>query len=198
METLRSTLDGAAWTAQDSSYAESIFAWNVSTNHPAEVVVDAANEQDVQRSVAWASQRGMSVSTQATGHGQHRTCAGMLVRTRSLKSVVVDPEKRTARVGAGCQWADVLQAAAPYGLGAMSGSAPHVGMVGYTLGGGVGLMLRKHGLAVDKVRSARVVLADGSVVEASRTQDADLFWALMGGGGAFGVVTEMEIELVPV
>lgn len=198
METLRSTLDGAAWTAQDSSYAESIFAWNVSTNHPAEVVVDAANEQDVLRAVGWASQRGMTVSTQATGHGQHRPCAGMLVRTRSLKSVVVDREKRTARVGAGCQWSDVLQAAAPYGLGAMSGSAQHVGMVGYTLGGGVGLMLRKHGLAVDKVRSARVVLADGSLVEASRTQDADLFWALMGGGGAFGVVTEMEIELVPV
>ncbi len=198
METLRSTLDGAAWTAQDPAYAEGIFAWNVSTNHPAEVVVDAAHEQDVARAVSWASKRGMSVSTQATGHGQHRTCAGMLVRTRSMRHVTVDPEERTARVGAGCQWADVLNAAAPYGLGAMSGSAPHVGMVGYTMGGGVGLMLRKHGLAVDKVRRARIVLADGSLVETSPTQEPELFWALMGGGGTFGVVTEMEIDLVAV
>ena len=112
-----------------------------------------------------------------------------------MKSVLVDPDRRIARVGPGARWADVLAAAAPFGLAPLSGSSPDVGVTGYTLGGGLGWLAREHGLAADSVLRALVVTADGELVTAPRP---DLLWALRGGGGSFGVVTALEFRLHPV
>ena len=122
-----------------------------------------------------------------------------MVTTSRLDSVVVDAEQRTATVGAGVRWADVLEAAAPYGLAGVSGSSSSVGVVGYSLGGGIGVLQRKFGLTCDHLLAAEVVTADGRTLTVSAARTPDLFWALRGGGGGnFGVVTSLVIRLVPV
>src|SRR5690606_2881313 len=119
--------------------------------------------------------------------------------TGGIDHVEVDPVMGTARVGAGVKWGPVLEQAQRHGLAPLLGSSPDVGAVGYTLGGGCGWLGRRYGLAVDRVRSFRVVLADGSRVGASAEEHPALFWAVRGGGhGSLGVVVEMEIELVEV
>src|SRR5262249_53301395 len=123
---------------------------------------------------------------------------GVLINTRRMSGVRVDPEARTAWVEAGATWRQVVEAAAPYGLAPLSGSFPGVGAVSYTLGGGVGLMARRHGFAADHVRRFEVVTADGRLREVTAESEPDLFWALRGGGGGFGVVTGMEVDLLPV
>jgi FAD/FMN-containing dehydrogenase len=115
-----------------------------------------------------------------------------------MATVLVDPDRRVARVGAGATWGQVLAAAAPFGLAPLSGSAPSVGVTGFTLGGGVGWLSRRYGFAADRVLRIALVTADGELVIADREQEPDLFWALRGGGGNFGVVTGLEFELFPV
>jgi hypothetical protein len=198
LEELKDQLQGNAFRPDEEGYDEARFSWNLSVDHRPAVVVVADSVQDVQLAVRYASQNNLQIAIQATGHGQPRTChGGVLIRTGNLDSVSIDARARTAKVGAGCKWADVIGPAQELGLAPLSGSAPHVGVVGYTLGGGYGLMVRKYGLAVDSVRSIQIVTADAEVVTASQDENSDLFWALLGGGGAFGVVTEMEIELYP-
>lgn len=162
--------------------------------HPA-VVVRAAGTDDVRTAVVAARRRGLPFAVQATGHGTHVAHDGaLLLHTGAMAGVVVDPDRRVARVGPGARWRDVLAAAAPFGLAPLSGSSPDVGVTGYTLGGGLGWLARRHGLAADSVLGARVVTADGDVVTATD----DLLWALRGGGGSFGVVTGLEFRLYPV
>ncbi|CAN5485821.1 FAD-binding oxidoreductase [soil metagenome] len=114
-----------------------------------------------------------------------------------MNGVTVDPEARTMRVQGGAKFLEVFPVTQAHGLAPLSGSAPHVGVVGYTLGGGYGLMGRKYGLAVDSVCSVEMVLASGEIVTASATENPDLFWAVRGGGGAYGVITEIEMALYP-
>lgn len=198
IEELRARLTGVAAVPGDAAFDELRACWNLSLDLQPEIVVAAANEADVQAAAKFADDHGMPISVIATGHGQPRNCAGgVLIRTSSLNSVNVDPASRTARVGGGAVWNDVIQAAYPHGLAPLSGSSPGVGVVGYLLGGGYSLMLRTYGLAIDHVKAFRVVLSDGSVVVASPESHTDLFWALQGGGGAFGIVTEVTIGLVP-
>jgi dienelactone hydrolase len=123
---------------------------------------------------------------------------GLLLSTARMGEVQVDPEGRTATVGPGALWSDVLAAAAPYQLAPLSGRASSVGVAGYTLGGGTGWLSRKHGFAADSVLGAAVVTAGGETVTASATDHPDLFWALRGGGGNFGVVTRLRFKLYPV
>src|SRR4051794_27618186 len=166
--------------------------------HPA-LVVEAYGATDVRAAVVAAREYGLPFAVQGTGHGTHVACdGGVLVRTGAMATVLVDPDRRVAHVGAGARWADVLAAAAPFGLAPLSGSDPSVGVAGYTLGGGLGWLARRHGLAADSLRRAEVVTADGGVVTASAAEHPDLFWALRGGGGGFGVVTALEISLHPV
>ncbi|GIJ67844.1 FAD-binding oxidoreductase [Virgisporangium ochraceum] len=156
------------------------------------VVVPAESTADVRAAVVEARRRSLPFAVQATGHGTHTAHDGaLLLRTDAMAGVVVDPHRRVARVGPGARWRDVLAAAAPFGLAPLSGSSPDVGVTGYTLGGGLGWLARRHGLAADSVLGARVVLADGGVV----TARDDLLWALRGGGGSFGVVTGLEFRL---
>jgi FAD/FMN-containing dehydrogenase len=115
-----------------------------------------------------------------------------------MASVLVDPNRRIARVAPGARWAQVLEAAAPFGLAPLSGSSPSVGVTGFTLGGGIGWLGRAYGLAADSVVRADVVIADGDLITATPDNHPDLFWALRGGGANFGVVTSLEFRLYPV
>lgn len=172
--------------------------WNVAIAHTPDLIAVARDEQDVQAAVAYAHQHGLKVTVQATGHGQPRRAhGGLLLDVSQLDSVEIDPQGVTAAIGGGAQWSKVVAAAHPHGLVPLHGSSPGVGVVGYTLGGGVGVLVRKYGLTVDHVRSMRVVLPDGRLVAASAQENPDLFWAMLGGGGAYGVVTQIVVGLVP-
>jgi FAD/FMN-containing dehydrogenase len=163
------------------------------------MVVEARGAADVRAAVVAAREHDLPLAVQATGHGTHAPADdAILVRTSDMAAVLVDPARRVARVGAGAVWGDVLAAATPFGLAPLSGSSPSVGVTGYTLGGGLGWLARRHGFAADSLLRAEVVTADGSIVTASADDHADLFWALRGGGGSFGVVTAMELRLHPV
>ena len=175
-------------------------AWNLSVDqHPASVVLPET-VVDVVAAVDHARVTGLRVAVQATGHGAGSTSLDgtLLVNTVRMGGVEVDVAARVARVAAGAVWKDVVDAAAPHGLTALHGSAPDVGVVGYSLGGGIGWLARKHGLSSSSVLSAEVVTANGEVVRADHETNRDLFWALRGGGGSFGVVTQVEIALYPV
>ena len=164
-----------------------------------DLVVSAAGEDDVVDAVRLAVDHGFPVAVRATGHGPiPGVDRGLLVDTRAMSTVTVDPGRRTATIGAGTTWTSVLAACAPYGLAPLCGSAPDVGAVSYVLGGGLGVLGRRYGYAADRVRRIRLVTATGEPCEVTPDSDPELFWAVRGGGGNFGVATELEIDLVPV
>lgn len=199
--TIRQTLrtDGPVFLPGDTGYDDHRKPLNPALDPRPAAVVRAAGAADVRRAVRAARRHALPFAVQATGHGTHVAHDGaLLVHTGAMSSVLVDPDRRIARVGPGARWGDVLRAAAPFGLAALSGSSPDVGVTGYTLGGGLGWLARRHGLAADSVLRAQVVTADGGLVTASADRNPDLFWALCGGGGSFGVVTALEFRLYPV
>ncbi|MFD9425842.1 MULTISPECIES: FAD-binding oxidoreductase [unclassified Streptomyces] len=162
-------------------------------------VVEATGADDVRAAVAHAAGRGLRIAVHATGHGLPGPVeGGVLISTRRMDSVRIDPERRTALLGAGATWGQVIAAAAPHGLAPLNGSAPSVGAVSYTLGGGLGLLAREFGYAADHVRSLDVVTADGVARRVTADSEPELFWGLRGGGHRLGVVTGMEIGLVAV
>ncbi|MFD7528246.1 FAD-binding oxidoreductase [Streptomyces sp. NPDC059849] len=164
-----------------------------------DLVVEAARAEDVRTAVADAAARGLPVHVHATGHGQPGAVeGGVLISTRRMDSVEIDPVRRTARIGAGVTWGQVIEAAVPYGLAPLNGSSPSVGAVSYTLGGGLPVLAREFGYAADHVHALDVVTADGVLRHVSPADEPDLFWALRGGGHRLGVVTAMEIGLVAV
>ncbi len=163
-----------------------------------DVAVSATDEADVAAVVRFAAGRGLPVAVRATGHGPvPGVDQGLLIDTRALSTVTVDPERRTATVGAGVPWARVLEECAPLGLVPLCGSSPDVGVAAYTLGGGLGPLGRRHGWAADHVRRVRLVTAEGRAREITADTDPELFWAVRGGGGNFGVATELELDLFP-
>ncbi|MEV5960937.1 FAD-binding oxidoreductase [Kribbella sp. NPDC051952] len=163
------------------------------------VVAEASNRTDVQAAVRAAREYGVPIAVQATGHGTRVPAdGGILLKTTQLASVLIDPERRIAKVAPGARWGAVLDAARQFGLAPLSGSHRDVGVTGYTLGGGVGWLARKYGFAADSVIRAEIVTADGRFVTASAEHHADLFWAIRGGTGNFGVVTSLEFRLYPV
>ncbi|RZS31205.1 FAD/FMN-containing dehydrogenase [Herbihabitans rhizosphaerae] len=173
--------------------------FNLAVEHRPELIVDATCAADVVAAVRLASDRGVPVGVLNTGHGPSVPADGaVLIRTGRMSTVDVDPARRVARVEGGASWRAVIEAAAPHGLAPLNGTSPHVGAVGYTLGGGVGLLARRFGFAADHVRWFDVVTADGAHRRVSAEENPDLFWAMRGGGGNFGVVTAMEIDLFAV
>jgi FAD/FMN-containing dehydrogenase len=175
--------------------------FNTAIEHHPDLIVEATCSADVVAAVRLAARIGRPIAVTNTGHGPSVPADGaVMVRTGRMNRVDVDPVRRTARIEAGVAWADVIAAAARYGLAPLNGSSPHVGAVGYTLGGGVGLLARRFGFCADHVRWFDVVTADGRTrhVTAEDGSDADLFWALRGAGANFGVVTAMEVDLFPV
>ena len=198
---LRAEFAGSLHTAADPDWDEARSAWNLAVDqHPAVVAIpeDAA---DVARAVRYARDHGLRVAAQGTGHNAaaHGDLDGvMLIKTERMREVRIEPATRTARVGAGVTWGEVVGPAAEHGLAALAGSSHDVGVVGYSLGGGVSWLARKHGLAADRVTAIELVSAHGDLREVTALTDPDLFWALRGGGGNFGVVTAIEFSLLPI
>lgn len=167
-------------------------------HHEPSLIVAAASADDARAAVRYALDHDLPVAVQATGHGVTVPAReGVLVTTGRLTGVDVDPEARTARVEAGVRWADVASAAAKHGLAPLSGSAPGVGVVGYALAGGIGLLGRRFGFAADHVRAIEVVTPDGEARRVTAGDDPDLFWALRGARDNFGLVTAFEVDLLP-
>lgn len=194
---LRSRIDGPVLTPDDEGFAEEVSGFNLATQYRPQVAVGVANENDVVEAMRFAASHNLSVRVMATGHGPADPVTdGMLIVTRRLDGLQIDPVSRRATIGAGLKWAAVQAAAAPFGLTAITGSSPDVGAIGLTLGGGTGPLARSHGVTSDYARSFRVVTAGGDAVTASADEHPDLFWALRGGKGGLGVVTELSIELV--
>jgi hypothetical protein len=176
-------------------------AWNLAIDQAPAMVARPGNTDEVAAVVNFARENGLRVAVQAEGHGAG-ALAGvgddtLLLKTGRMAGAEIDVDSREARVGAAAKWQDVSALASPEGLAALSGSSAEVGVVGYTLGGGHGWLARKHGLACNSVIAVEVVTADGQLVRADLDNEPDLFWALRGGGGSFGVVTALEFELHP-
>ena len=177
-------------------------AWNLAIDQAPAVVARPGDADEVAAVVTYACENGLRVAVQAEGHSAGPlTGVGedtLLLKTGRMTKVEIDVENCRARVGAGAKWRDVSALASPQGLAGLSGSSAEVGVVGYMLGGGHGWLARKHGLACNSLIGAEVVTADGQLVRADRENEPDLFWALRGGGGNFGVVTALEFELYAV
>lgn len=195
---LDATTRGAVLEPGTAEYIVEATGFNVAVDHQPAAVVVAADAADIAAVVRIASAAGLKVAVKCTGHSADATGPDtILVCTRALRTLTVDHHARTATIGAGIVWQEVLDAAAPFGLGALAGSSTTVGAVGYTLGGGLSPIGRTYGFAADHVRSIEVVTADGVARRADEHQNADLFWALRGGGSAFGIVTEVVVDLFP-
>jgi FAD/FMN-containing dehydrogenase len=190
---------GPVFRPGDEGYDGERAGFQALARHRPDVIVGVTDAADVRAAVAHAAANGLPVAVQATGHGMPIAAeGGLLISTRRMTGVRIDPAAATARIEAGVRWERVIEEAARHGLAPLSGSAPSVGAVSYTLGGGLGLMARRYGYAVDQVRAIEVVTADGELREVTAATEPDLFWALLGGRGNFGVVTALEIGLVPV
>ncbi|WP_441962233.1 FAD-binding oxidoreductase [Mycolicibacterium houstonense] len=173
--------------------------WNVAATVEPAAVVLANSAYDISNTVRFASTRGFRVSVQATGHGALVVASDtILVVTAEMAGVTVDPVTRTARVAAGATWQHVLDAAAPHGLAGLCGSSPGVGVVGFLTGGGIGPLVRTVGLSADYVRSFELVTGTGELLRASPDENPELFWGLRGGKSTLGIVTSVEIELLPI
>ena len=197
---LRELVDGDVVTPADENWDEARHAWNLAVDQRPAAVALPESAEDVIEIVRFARERGLRVAPQGTGHGA--AALGdlgdtILLKTERMRGVRIDPERRIARAEAGTIWIEVVEAAAEHGLAALAGSSPDVGVVGYTLGGGLSWLGRKHGIGANRVTAIEVVTASGELVRTDWAEERDLFWALRGGGGSFGVVTAIEFELFP-
>ena len=191
-------VSGAVLDGSDPAAAAEAAGFNTAVSHRPSVVVAAEGAADVAAAVRYAAEVGSRVAVQATGHGAVDPVAGaVLVTTGRMQGVRVDPVARTARVEAGVRWRSVIDAAVPHALAPLSGSSSGVGVVGYTLGGGMGHLARRHGFAADHVRAVELVSAEGELRRVTAASDPELFWAVGGGQGRFGIATAVEFDLVP-
>jgi FAD/FMN-containing dehydrogenase len=198
LDALGSDLDGPLLRPEDEAYAQSVSLWNgMITKRPA-IVARAESVDDVVRTVRFAADHDIELSIRGGGHniaGLALCDGGMTLDMSGRNAVEVDPEARLARVQAGALLGDVDRATQEHGLAAPLGFVSLTGVAGLTLGGGFGYLSRRFGWTVDDLDAVEIVLADGSVNRASREENAELFWALRGGGGNFGVVTEFTFRL---
>ena len=187
------------WVSGDEGFAEEVSGYNLATILAPAIIVGATSGEDVAAAVRFAVAEGLPVAVQATGHGAFVPAQdSLLISTKRMTKVSVDAYARVARVQAGVRWSQVIDAAAPHGLAPINGSSPLVGVVGFTLGGGMGPLSRKFGFAADQVRKISFVAADGVERTVDQDTNPDLFWAMLGGKGNFGIVTELEFALFPV
>jgi UDP-N-acetylenolpyruvoylglucosamine reductase len=185
----------------DPGWDDARRAWDLAVDQLPAAVALPESAQDVVTAVRFARERGLRVAPQGTGHNAAPLGSlddTVLVKTSRLRRVSIDPAARLARAEAGAVWLDVVEAAAEHGLAGLAGSSPDVGVVGYTLGGGMSWLSRAYGLSANNVEAIEVVTAGGRLVRADGCTERDLFWALRGGGGSFGVVTAIELRLFPI
>jgi FAD/FMN-containing dehydrogenase len=198
---LQARIHGQVLTETDEAWDASRQTFNLTHDQRPAAVVRVANADDVAETVRYAAQRGLRIAPQSTGHNAgpiEGLEESLLVRTDSLREVKIDVAARRARVGSGVRWAAVADHASEAGLAPLSGSSRDVGVAGYSLGGGMGWLGRKHGLQTNALTAVELVTADGELRRIDHDNQTDLFWAVRGGGGNFGVVTALEFELFPV
>ena len=201
LDGLRTSIGGKAFVPGEAGYDEAVDIWNHAIPRRPAVVASCASSGDVGAAVAFARDNGLEISVRGGGHnyaGYALTDGGLMIDLTPMKSVSVDADARRARCGGGTTWAELDAATQEAGLAVPGGFISHTGVAGLTLGGGLGWLTRLAGLSSDNLVGAEVVTADSRVLRASATEDEDLLWALRGGGGNFGVVTEFEFALHPV
>lgn len=199
VEQLRAIHRGPVVTGADEGWDMARAAWNVAVDQRPELVAKPASGDDIVAAVRFARDHGLGVRVQGTGHGACGDLRGtLLIDTSAMRGVEIDPARRSARVEAGALWSDVAGPAAAHGLAGLCGSSGGVGVVGFTLGGGMGLLGRRHGFAANSVLAVELVTADGELRRVDAQSDPELFWALRGGGGNFGAVIALEFRLHPV
>lgn len=198
LSSLSSRVSGLVVLPSDASYDDARRAWNLSVDQRPDAIVTPLDIDDIREIVVAASALGLGVAVQPNGHGAGDDLVGtILVRTSAFGELSIDGARRRARVGAGVNWGPVLRALDGTGLIALAGSNPEVNVVGYTINGGHSMFARSFGLAAHAVTAIEYVDADGRFLRADDASDAELMWAVRGGGGFFGVITAIEFDLFP-
>jgi FAD/FMN-containing dehydrogenase len=201
IEQLRARVSGAVIAPGDDGYDEARHVYNAMIDRRPAVIVRCGNAADVRAAVDFARENGLALAVRGGGHsvpGFGTVDDGVVADLSGMRAVTVDPAKRTARAEGGATWGDFNEATAAFGLATTGGIVSTTGVAGLTLGGGIGYLARGFGLSCDNLISAEIVTADGKMVSASEDDHADLFWAIRGGGGNFGVATALEFRLHPV
>jgi FAD/FMN-containing dehydrogenase len=191
-------IDGTLLRPGDDGWDDAVLIWNGMVAKEPALVVQPESARDVAAAVRFASARGMPLGIKGGGHNIAGTAiadGGLTLDMCGMRDVVVDPEAKLAHVGAGCRLQDVDRATQEHGLATVLGFISEVGVGGLTLGGGLGYLTRRFGWSVDNLEAVEIVTADGEIRTANRDENADLFWALRGGGGNFGVVTRFTFRL---
>ena len=198
---LRASMQGSIVLPSDAAYANTRAVWNGAVDHQPALIALCKTAEDVQRAIRAARAHRLPLSVRCGGHdwtGRALCHEGLVIDLSEMRHVEVEPPARVATVAGGALAGDLITAATPHGLVAVTGAAGTIGMAGMTLGGGYGPLTPQYGLAVDNLLGADVVLADGQIVTADALSNNDLWWALRGGGGNFGVVVSMRIRLHPI
>jgi FAD/FMN-containing dehydrogenase len=200
IDALRGRFGGRVLSPDDEAFEDARAVFNGAIGTRPSVITQCENTRDVQEALAFARRSGLPVSVRSGGHSVAGACLvqdGLVLDLRKIDSVSVAPDARTAVVGGGSNWGAVDRATQPYGVATTGGRVSTTGVGGLTLGGGSGWIERKYGLACDNLLSVGLVLADGRAVTASETENPELFWALHGGGGNFGIATSFTFRLHP-
>jgi FAD/FMN-containing dehydrogenase len=201
LENLRQVFRGELIQSGHPGYEAARRVWNGNIDRRPALIARCTGVADVQRAVEFAQLRGLVVSVRGGGHsapGYGTNDGGLVIDLSPMKGIRVDPQRRTVRAEGGVLWRELDRETQVFGLATTGGTVSNTGIAGLTLGGGLGWLMGKHGLTVDNLTSADVVTADGTFRQADATDNPDLFWALRGGGGNFGVVTSLEYRLHPV
>jgi FAD/FMN-containing dehydrogenase len=191
---------GRVATPADSDWDQARQDWNLATDQHPSAVALVEGAEDVQKVVQFATENGLLVTAQGSGHGALSLRIPedtILIKTERMRGIEVDPEAKTARVEAGVLSLELVEAAATHGLCSLPGSSPDVCVTGYTLGGGLSWLGRRYGFACNRVRAVELVTAGGEARTVDAENEPDLFWALRGGGGDYGIVTALHLDLVP-
>jgi FAD binding domain len=195
------TIGGRIATSDDADWDEVRLGWNLATDQRPAAVALVESADDIAKTVAFAASHDLRVAGQGTGHGNFALPAleeTILIKTVAMRDVTIDADAQTARVEAGVLSLELGEAAQPHGLVGMPGSSPDVGVTGFTLGGGLSWLGRKHGFACNRVSAIEVVTADGEIRTVDAENDADLFWAMRGGGGGYAIVVALHLKLLPI
>ena len=201
MDSLRDEVRGEVLVDGDVGYEEARLVYNGMIDKRPAVVIGAVDDADVIAGVRYAAENGLDLSIRGGGHsvpGFGTNDDGVVIDLGQMKGIRVDPKTRTARTQGGTTWGDLDHATHAFGLAAPGGIISTTGVAGLTMGGGIGYLSRGHGLSIDNLISADVVTADGRLLHANEEENSDLFWAIRGGGGNFGVLTNLEYRLHPV